>query len=450
VRHSVRIGSGAGFSGDRIEPAIVLAQQGGLDYLVFECLAERTIAIAQQQKLVDHRLGYDPFLQDRMRAVLATCFRHHIKIITNMGAANPPGAVDKVVEIGKEAGLIGLKVGAVYGDDVFAMLNWEQLPLLETPQYAGAIKDKAVSANAYLGCEGIVEALNGGADVVITGRVADPSLFLAPMMKEFGWAPDAWDILGKGTVIGHLLECAGQVTGGYFADPGYKDVPDLANLGYPIAEVFPDGRAIITKVPGTGGILSLDTCKEQLLYEIGDPSKYVTPDVIADFSRVHFEQLETDKVLVSGGGGEARTDYYKVSIGYIDGFMGEGQISYGGSTALARARLADRLVRERLGMRGLDTEMLHSSFIGYNSIARILPLSVPTFMPTEVRLRVVGHVPSMSDAYMIGEEIESLYTNGPSGGGGVSKSVRQVLAIVSALVRRTEIKPKVYFERVNP
>ena len=444
VKHAIRIGTGAGYSGDRIEPAIVLAQKGNLDYLIFECLAERTMAMAQQQKLMEPRLGYDRFLGDRMRAVLEICFRKKIKIITNMGAANPAEAANQVVETGKQMGLNGLKIGVVQGDDVFAILDWERSPLLEIPHNASAVKDKAVSANAYLGYEGITEALSGGADVVITGRVADPSLFLAPMIQEFGWAPDDWDMLGKGTVVGHLLECAGQVTGGYFTDPGYKDVPNPADLGYPLAEVFPDGGAFITKVPGTGGMVSVDTCKEQLLYEIGDPGRYVTPDVVADFSHVHFEQVGEDKVLVAGGRGRPRTASLKVSIGYLDGFMGEGQISYGGSTALARASLADRVLRERLGMRGLDTSDLHSSFIGYNSISRTFPPS----RPIEVRLRVIGHVQSLADARMIGDEVENLYTNGPAAGGGATRSARPVLAIVSTLLERNRVHPQVCFREV--
>ena len=445
MKRSIRIGTGAGYSGDRIEPAVVLAEAGGLDYLIFECLAERTIAIDQQQKLMNPELGYDPFLEARMRAVLPVCFRDKVKILTNMGAANPISAAKVVRKIGHEMGLRGLKIAAVYGDDVLPLIDWDRSVLMETGEPASVVRDAVVSANAYLGHEGMVQALSSGADVVITGRVADPSLFVAPMLREFGWKWNDWDIIGKGTVIGHLMECAGQVTGGYYADPGYKETPDLHNLGYPIAEVFSDGDAIITKVPGTGGLVSVDTCKEQLLYEIADPSEYITPDVTADFSRVHFEQLGKDRVKATGGRGRPRTDCYKVSIGYSDGFMGEGQISYGGSTALARAMLANSVVRERLKMRGINPDHIDSSFIGYNSISRNLPSS----MPTEVRLRVVGHVSSLFHAKIIGDEVENLYTNGPSAGGGATKSVREVFAIKSTLIRRDSVHARISLEEVT-
>src|SRR5262245_29228067 len=281
---TIRIGAGAGYSGDRIEPAVELAERGHLNYLVFECLAERTIALAQQARRSDPDAGYDPLLADRFNAVLRPCVANGVKIITNMGAANPAGAARAVASIARDLGLAGLRIAAVSGDDVMEAVRARDLPLVETDGRIADVADRMVSANAYLGAGPIVEALAGGADIVITGRVSDPALFLAPLMHEFGWKADDWDRLGKGTVVGHLLECAGQITGGYFADPGYKDVPNLARLGFPLADVSEDGSAVIGKLPETGGRVSLKTCKEQLLlYEVHDPARYCQPDVVADF-----------------------------------------------------------------------------------------------------------------------------------------------------------------------
>ena len=288
---TIRIGSGAGYSGDRIEPAVELAEKGDIQYLGFECLAERTIALAQQQKLKDPDAGYDPLLEPRMRAVLAICKSKGIKIITNMGAANPTAAAAKTVEIARQLGIEGLKVAAVVGDDVLDACKRGNYPLLEIEGRVADLGNRMLSANAYLGAEPIVEALAAGADVVITGRVGDPALFMAPLIHEFGWAMDDWDRLGKGAVVGHLLECAGQITGGYFADPGVKDVAGLARLGFPIGEVSEDGDLVITKVPGSGGAVTEATCKEQLLYEVHDPKQYLQPDVIGDFSKVTVTQI---------------------------------------------------------------------------------------------------------------------------------------------------------------
>ena len=282
---SVRIGSGAGYGGDRLEPALDLIRRGNLDYLIFECLAERTIALAQLEKRHDPSRGYNSLFEYRMTAVLDALRRHPVKIITNMGAANPEAAARKTLELARAAGLLGLKVACVTGDDVLSRLSPE-LTIWESGQPLSTLGNDIISANAYLGCDGILEALNAGADIVITGRVADPALVLGPLRHAFGWAADDYDRLGKGILAGHLLECAGQVTGGYFADPGVKDVPELWNLGFPIAEVGEDGSLVITKLPGTGGLVSEATCQEQILYEIQDPTSYFTPDCTADFSGV--------------------------------------------------------------------------------------------------------------------------------------------------------------------
>ncbi|WP_029009485.1 acyclic terpene utilization AtuA family protein [Azospirillum halopraeferens] len=441
---TIRIGSGAGYSGDRIEPAVELAESGDIQYLVFECLAERTIAIAQQAKLKDPAKGYDPLLADRMHAVLRLCHDKGIRIITNMGAANPAAGAARVREIARSLGLRNLKIAAVSGDDVLETLKAGDHRIEETGAPVASMANTLVSANAYLGAAPIVEALRNGADVVITGRVADPALFLAPQIHAFGWAMDDWDRLGKGTVVGHLLECAGQITGGYFADPGVKDVAALARLGFPIAEVSEDGSAVITKVEGSGGAVTTATCKEQLLYEIHDPSTYLTPDVVADFSHVTFEQVGTDRVRVSGGTGRARPETLKVSVGYIDSYIGEGQISYAGPGAVERGRLALAIVRERLALTAVQTTELRFDLIGVDSIhGDRVAAAAPE--PYEVRVRVTGRADSLKEAVRVGNEVETLYTNGPASGGGATKSAREVVAMLSALLPRTLAKPAVEF-----
>ncbi|WP_312403444.1 acyclic terpene utilization AtuA family protein [Rhizobium sp.] len=440
---TIRIGSGAGYSGDRIEPAVELAEKGNINYLVFECLAERTIAIAQNAKLNDPTKGYDPLLVERFEAVLPICKKNGIKIITNMGAANPQAGAAKVREIATRLGLGKLKIAAISGDDVVEALKVSDTKILETGAPASSMADVLVSANAYVGAAPMVEALANGADVIITGRVADPSMFLAPQIHEFGWSQDDWDKIGKGTAVGHLLECGGQVTGGYYAEPGKKDVADLARLGFPIAEISEDGAIVITKVEGSGGKVTEHTCKEQILYEVHDPKTYLTPDVTADFSQITFTEIAPNRIKVGGVTGRARTDTFKVSVGYNDGYMGEGQISYAGPGALARAQLALDIVRERLKITGVKANELRFDLIGVNSIhADVL---APAPEPTEVRVRVTGRCDSMKEAVRIGNEVETLYTNGPASGGGATKSAKQVVAMLSALFPRDKVVPVIEY-----
>lgn len=440
----IRIGSGAGYSGDRIEPAVELAEKGGIQYLVFECLAERTIAIAQQARMKDPAMGYDALLAARMEAVLSICRQNGVKIITNMGAANPAAGAQKIKEIARKLGITGLKIAAVIGDDVLGVVQAADYTIEETGEKLAAIKDKLVSANAYLGVAPIVEALQNGADIVITGRVADPALFAAPLIYEFGWSTDDWDTLGQATAIGHLLECAGQITGGYFADPGYKDVPGLARLGFPLAEVGEDGSFVITKVPGSGGKVTLATCKEQLLYEIHNPGAYITPDVVADFTGVRMVQTGEDQVQITGGKGKPKTDFLKVSIGYVDSYIGEGQISYAGPGAVARGQLALDIVAERLKLTGVEFQEIRYDLIGVNALHGA-KCSVD-HEPYEVRARVAGRTKNMREAVRIGNEVETLYTNGPAGGAGAWKVAREVVAMVSALVPRSLVKYAVHYE----
>jgi hypothetical protein len=441
---TIRIGSGAGYSGDRIEPALELAEKGDLQYLVFECLGERTVALAQQARMKNPDGGYDPLLEERMRMVLPVCAAKGIKIVTNMGAANPEAAARRTAEIARSLGLSSLKIAAVIGDDVLDACKDGDLPIME---FDGSIKqlgNRLLSANAYLGAEPMARALGEGADIVITGRASDPALFLAPMIHAFGWAMDDWNLLGQGTVAGHLLECAGQITGGYFADPGFKEVEGLARLGFPIGEVGEDGALVITKVAGSGGAVTAQTCKEQLLYEVHDPKRYLQPDVVADFSQVRVEEIAPDCVRVSGGRGTKRTDTLKVSVGYVDSFIGEGQISYAGPGALARGRLALEIVRERLKLTGVAASELRFELIGVEALHGA-QLSSHASEPYEVRVRVAGRTESLREAVRIGNEVETLYTNGPAAGGGAWKSARDVVAVGSVLLPRDLAKPQVRF-----
>lgn len=440
----VRIGAGAGYSGDRIEPAVELAARGALDYLVFECLAERTIAIAQQARRKNPELGYDPLLEARMRAVLPMAARNGVRLISNMGAANPLAAARKTAEIARALGLDGLKIAAITGDDVLDVVRRRALHFEESGDSVASFDERIVSANAYLGAAPIVGALAAGADIVLTGRVADPSLFTAPLIHEFGWRMNDWNTLGQATVVGHLLECAGQVTGGYFADPGFKDVPNLARLGFPIGEVSADGSVVVTKLPDAGGCVTEATCKEQLIYEIHDPGRYLQPDVVADFTQVRVRGEATDRVRVTGGRGKPRTETLKVSVAYVDGYIGEGQISYGGPGAVARARLALEIVRERLQLTGVETSELRFDLIGVNALYGE-PAGPQRGEPYEVRARVVGRAASAEQAARIGNEVETLYTNGPAGGGGVTKAMREVLAVQSVLLPRGDVKPAFEF-----
>jgi hypothetical protein len=436
-----------------------LVEHGDIDYLVFECLAERTIALAQQVRLQNPEDGYDPLLVERMEAVLPACHARGIRIITNMGAANPLAAQAKVLAIARRHGLRGLTVATVTGDDVLSLVRNCDAPLVESGRTVAELGERVVAANAYLGAEPMVAALSGGADIVVTGRVADPSLALAAQMHAFEWAADDWPRLGRGTVVGHLVECAGQITGGYFAEPGKKEVPDLARLGFPILEVDEDGDATVTKVAGSGGCVTVQTCTEQILYEVHRPDQYMTPDTVADFSKVSFDDLGHDRVRVTGGTGAPRPEQLKVSVGYTDGFRGEGQISYTGPGAIRRGRLAAQIVVDRLALTGTLLEEIRCDLIGVDAISGPetrqdgrSPFAaedgdLPTD-PTEVRVRVAARAATLDHARRVGREVEALLTNGPAGGGGAWKTTKATVAVESTFVPRSRVTPAVRYEVV--
>ncbi|HEX4362107.1 MAG TPA: acyclic terpene utilization AtuA family protein [Pseudonocardia sp.] len=432
---ALRIGGGAGFAGDRLPPAVDLVERGQLDYLVLECLAERTIALGQQRRLADPELGYDQLLDKRMRLLLGPLVRTGTRLLGNFGAANPLGGARRVQRCAAELG-VPVRVAAVLGDDVLAGIDpaapaWEDgRPLDE--------HGELVSANAYLGIDALLPALASDADVIVCGRVADPSLFLAPMAHHFGWRPDDHGRLASGTTIGHLLECGPQVTGGYFADPPYKHVPNLARLGYPLAEVCADGTAVVTKLPGTGGRVDRMTVGEQLGYEVIDPTGYRTPDVVADFTTVQFEEVGADRVRIGPTAGRTRPDELKVSVGYRAGFRCEAEISYAGSTAVARARLAGEVVAERLADTGLR---LAVSLIGVDALHGPGPGAAGR--PYEVRLRVASVGASRELVEAVGEEVTALYTSGPAGGAGVRVHTEEVIGVVSTSIPRAAIRTEV-------
>lgn len=448
----VRVGSGAGYGGDRIEPAVDIMTHGNLDYIIFECLAERTISLAQLEKLKDKNKGYNELLEYRMEKIIPLCVEKKVKVVTNMGAANPLAAAEVIKRIAEEKNIKNLKIAAVLGDDVFSEINgYIDYEIIETGEKIESIKDKIISANAYIGVKGIIEALENNADIIITGRVADPALVLAPLIYEFGWKEDEYDKLAKGIVAGHLLECGAQVCGGYYADPGYKDVPDLWNIGFPIADIYEDGEINLSKLEKSGGVISTETCKEQLIYEIHDPENYLTPDVIADFSEISVEDMGKDRVSIKGAKGKKKTGFLKTSVGYKDCYIGEGEISYGGSGAYERAKLAGEVIKRRLEYIKLPIEELRIDFIGVNSLFKDkISHSISSFRSdyTEVRLRVAARTKTKEDAKIIGNEVEALYTNGPAAGGGVRKYVREIISIASILIPEESIKTEVVYREV--
>ncbi|MEQ3551746.1 acyclic terpene utilization AtuA family protein [Pseudonocardia nematodicida] len=443
---STRVGAGAGFAGDRIDPALRLVEQAGLDHIVFECLGERTVAAGTLRRLGDPAAGYDPLLAARLTAVLPACRSRGTTLITNSGSANPVAAGELAGRTVARTGVGPTRVAVVTGDDVLDAVRRADPVVWETglPVSAGP---EPVSAHAYLGAEPITEALDAGAHVVLTGRVADPALYVGALRYELGWDAQDPHLTGVGTMVGHLLECAGQLTGGYFADPGTKPVPDMARLGFPFADVTADGRVVLGKLASDGGLLDRRTCIEQLLYEVGDPTAYLTPDVTADFSGVTFHETGPDAVRAEGATGRARPDTLKVTLGYPGGWVGEGQISYAGPRALDRARLAADIVRERLAtVHGLCDDDVEAEFLGAGAAHRGL---ADPGDPAEVRLRVAARVPDRAWAELVGWEVESLYTNGPAGGGGARHSVTEQVVVRSCALDRDLVHPVTTVEEVR-
>jgi len=438
----VRIGEGAGYAGAWLEPAIELVEEGNLDYLCLEGLAERTIAIAQFERERDPDAGFSPFFERRMRALLPRAVRAGTKIVTNMGAANPLGAARRALAIATELGIPKVRIAAVVGDDVRGLLANGEWTCLETGKPVGEHAATMLSANAYIGAEPLAQALHEGADVVIAGRAGDAALHLACLEHAWGWTPKDFPRIAAGTLVGHLLECSTQITGGYFADPAHSAVRNLGRCGYPIAEVDERGECVITKVDGSGGAVTERTCKEQVLYEVHDPAAYVTPDVIADFSNVRVRQLASDRVRVEGAHGKERPATLKAIAGVRSGFIAEGQLSYGGPGAVGRARLAAEIVRERLDASGIVRQEERADIIGLDSLYggrfSIYEDRIP-----EARMRYAARVATREEAQTIADDIEALWISGPSGGGGATKSVREVVITLSTLIPRELVERQI-------
>lgn len=442
-----RIGNCAGFSGDRVDAASpvvdTLIEAGGPCAIFFETLGERTVALAQLEKRRDPTRGYEPMLERLLEPILVRCAKHGIPIIGNFGAANPPGAAKVIAKLAARLGLPDLKIGVVHGDDVRDRLDLKTHAVYEADTGLDMGGGDVVSANAYISAKPIVQALKAGAQVVVTGRTGDPSLALAPLMHHFGWSEDDWAKLAIGATAGHLLECGAQITGGYYYDPGFKDIPDPANIGFPIAEVGADGSLVITKASRTGGLVNAQVVKEQLLYEIHDPSRYITPDVILDLSGVTVTEIGKDRVQIKGIRGSAAPETIKATVCFDGGWLGEGEISYAGPNCRARARIAADVLLERLKIRKLDVQA-RVDLIGVASVhdgdggAKWRESMAE---PDDIRVRLAVSARTQDDADQAAREALALYCCGPAGGGGVRWKTTPRIRTQSYLMLPSDLSP---------
>ena len=435
------IGCAAGFSGDRIDAAGPVVQelirQRQPAVLIFETLAERTLALAQLARRSDSEAGFEPLMPEFLRPVLADCLQHGIRIVSNFGAANPQAAARTIHRLAQALGTRTPRIAVVHGDDLSGPAH---RPLLAEALAERMPAQELVSANAYIGAQPIAAALQAGADIVVCGRVSDPSLVVGPAMAHYGWAWDDWDRLGRATMVGHLLECGTQVTGGYFADPGYKDVPGLDQLGYPIAEIDADGHCTLFKPQGTGGCITPATVKEQLLYEIHDPAQYLTPDVVADITQAQVHAVGPDRVRLEGVRGHPRPDTLKVNVCYATGWFAEAEISYAGPRAAERARLAGQTIQQRLGhLAPLRTDLIGVTSVWGNDASSWLDGADLRHAPHDVRLRMAWQHADHATAQRLPREVNALYCCGPAGGGGVRTHMRQRLGLTSCLIPHTHI-----------
>lgn len=445
----MRVANGQGFWGDSVDAPIELLRRGSIDYLGLDYLAEVTLSIMMRQKLRDPKLGYATDFLEFLSRALPLLVEHNVKVITNAGGLNPRECRERVLELAQAAGVQDFRVGIVEGDDLLPRLpdllaRGHRLENLETGAPLSQVLDRVTSANAYLGARPVAEALKCGAQVVLCGRITDTALVLGPLIHEFGWSPDDWDRLAAGTIAGHILECGAQATGGNFSR--FWEVPELWDVGYPIAEVREDGRFWITKHPGTGGLVTVATVAEQLLYEMGDPRSYVTPDVTADFTTIQLAQAGPDRVEVHSVSGRPNTPFLKVSVSYRDGFKASGQVVVTAPRALEKARLAAETVWKRLERAGVvfAPEDRCTEFLGAGAV---LPGVVPAVVdPPEVVLRLAVRDRDRSKVERFGKEIAPLVTAGPPGvtgfAGGRPKP-QEVIAYWPALLRRDEVEPYV-------
>ena len=441
-----RVGCAAGFSGDRLGVARPIVDEflrlGEPACLIFESLAERTLALAQLDRRQNPALGFEPLLAEMLEPILADCLLNNIPIVGNFGAANPEGAASLIAKLAKAQGFPSIKIAIVRGDEISASVF---MACLDQQSQEALSNSSLVSANVYLGAREIADALNDGAQIVVTGRVADPALTVGPLMAHFKKSWSDWNFLAQATMAGHLLECGAQVTGGYFADPGVKDVPDLASVGFPIIEFDEFGNCYVTKAPNTGGVVSLMTVTEQLLYEVHDPARYLTPDVIADISQAQLELTGENKVLLNKVLGHEKPATLKANICIDGGWLAEAEISYAGHHAYERAQLAAQIIRERLS----DILDLRIDYIGSASVFPSEDGSGPSFRAQggfeDIRLRVAAAHMNKVIANQLCRELTALYTCGPAGGGGVRTSLRPRLNTLVAYVPRDLVKSSYEF-----
>lgn len=445
-----RVGNGAGFSGDRVDapgPVVdTLIARGGPSALFFEVLGERTVALAQLEKRRNPARGYEPMLERLLEPILAKCMRHGISIIGNFGAANPPGAARVIAALARRLGIPGLRIATVEGDDIRGRVDLARHEVYEADANLDPQTGELVSANAYLTAQPMVEALRQGAQVVVTGRTGDPSLALAPLIHHYGWRADDWQRLAAGALAGHLLECGAQVTGGYFYDPGFKDVPDPANIGFPIAEVGADGSLAVTKADHTGGLVTAQTVKEQILYEVHDPANYITPDVVLDLTGVTVQERGRDRVEVKGLRGKPAPERLKVTACFEGGWLGEGEVSVAGPNCLARAKMAAQVLHERLKMRQLDVRA-RVDLIGVASVhdsdGGALWRAYDGPQPAEVRVRLAASGLREDDVDQAAREVLALLCCGPAGNGGARWRTTPRVRTQSYLVPRAAVEHRV-------
>lgn len=447
-----RIGSGAGFSGDRIDApqsvvaAIAAAGEGGA--VIFETLGERTLALGQIAKRQDPQHGFEPLLEDLLEPILAQCIASGIVIVGNFGQANPPAAARAVQDIATRLGLGTVRIAIVTGDDLAGSVDLARSERWDGDGRLPGLDGDVIAINAYLGAGAIADAIKAGAQVVVTGRVADPALALGPLVAHFNWSWSDLDLIAAGTLVGHLLECGSQVSGGFFADPGFKDVPGSEDIGFPIAEVEADGSFVITKADSTGGVVDLRTVKEQLLYEIHDPAAYLTPDVTLDITGVELEQVGADRVRVTGARGHAAPHKLKATVSYYGDWLGEAEISYAGPNALARARLAITAINERLRRRELPVRH-RADVIGavsaFDSDKGDLLADFDDVPTGDYRVRFAFGGNCQRDVERAVQEVNALYCCGPAGGGGVRSSVRPRVRTLSHMVPRDLVNMGFHF-----
>ena len=450
MKERVRVAGGQGFWGDLLTAPVDQVRKGPIDYLMLDYLAEVTMSILQKQRSRDPNAGYARDFVSLMKEILPDCVEKDIKVLSNAGGVNVSGCAEAIRETAREQGLAGkVKIGVVTGDDILGRLEefaeaGLDIKNMETGEPLSAIRDKVQSANVYLGAIGLVEALSKGAQIVVGGRLTDTGLTLAPLMHEFGWTFDDWNRLSAGTIAGHIIECGAQSSGGN-CQYEWDKIPDMANVGFPIVEASPDGEFVITKHEGTGGRVNVQSVKEQLLYEMGDPKAYITPDVVADFSSIRLAPDGENRVKVFGITGNPNTEFYKVSIAYSAGWKAVGTLVYAWPDAYEKAKAADKILRERLERLGLKFELILTEFVGINATHGHLAGEPPKDIPeTQLRFGVRGQ--SKADVERFTKELAPLILTGPpavTGFAGGRPKVEEIMAYFPALIPKDLIETKV-------